>query len=454
MKFCTTCGRTYDDMSVDMCPHDGTPLFSMAGEEPEPEAQELGSRAAAGAFESAVLDDHDREEMEGALAEVSEFAREEMRLEADDMLGLSQDSDGQDDSPSLQDDESVQEDPYADLPAPVATARESYDDLPVALPAASDSDDHFSLADSSSEELAMPSEPQEPVQEDPYADLPAPVAARESYDDLPVALPAASDSGDHFSLADSSSEDLVLPPEQEADLVEEPFPPSSKEHPGFELSEADEAASLKIEHAIDDVLDDHDQEEPEAAPLAFTPDAPMDTTFTDEAPAPPPKKKQGNSGTLVFLLLLTLAAVAGWYFFLGPGSDVGDAEVPQDTPPSQDQPQAIPPTDAPNNLDTDSPPAPALSPTLSGMAPPGSGQLAKTPEGTPATGEPVGQEKVQPAQQKPPKKAAAPRKPAPKKSAAKAPEPAPELAAQPAAKEPVKPVEEALIKELDNLMEE
>ena len=33
MKFCTTCGRTYEDPAVTVCPHDGTPLFGMAGDE-------------------------------------------------------------------------------------------------------------------------------------------------------------------------------------------------------------------------------------------------------------------------------------------------------------------------------------------------------------------------------------------------------------------------------------
>ncbi|MBA2662827.1 MAG: hypothetical protein H0U74_11060 [Bradymonadaceae bacterium] len=32
MRFCTTCGRNFES-SIDVCPHDGTPLFGMAGDE-------------------------------------------------------------------------------------------------------------------------------------------------------------------------------------------------------------------------------------------------------------------------------------------------------------------------------------------------------------------------------------------------------------------------------------
>jgi hypothetical protein len=31
MRFCTTCGRTYEDDSMELCPYDSTPLFDMAG---------------------------------------------------------------------------------------------------------------------------------------------------------------------------------------------------------------------------------------------------------------------------------------------------------------------------------------------------------------------------------------------------------------------------------------
>src|SRR5690625_5313532 len=38
-RFCTTCGRNYEE-SIDICPHDGTPLFGMAGTEDEVEQVE------------------------------------------------------------------------------------------------------------------------------------------------------------------------------------------------------------------------------------------------------------------------------------------------------------------------------------------------------------------------------------------------------------------------------
>lgn len=40
MRFCTTCGRNFET-SIDICPHDGTPLFGMAGEEENAAQDEL-----------------------------------------------------------------------------------------------------------------------------------------------------------------------------------------------------------------------------------------------------------------------------------------------------------------------------------------------------------------------------------------------------------------------------
>ena len=123
MKFCTTCGRTYTEPDVDMCPHDGTPLFSMAGSEDEPSA-------------SASLDEPSAPVVQGALMGAEDLAAESGSGEY-----------------QLPDD---------DLPAPVARAESEgeFDDLPA--PAASrsldlESDELSSpaLADSSGDDLLL-----------------------------------------------------------------------------------------------------------------------------------------------------------------------------------------------------------------------------------------------------------------------------------------------------------
>lgn len=45
MRFCTTCGRNFET-SIDICPHDGTPLFGMAGEEEKAAQDELVAEVA------------------------------------------------------------------------------------------------------------------------------------------------------------------------------------------------------------------------------------------------------------------------------------------------------------------------------------------------------------------------------------------------------------------------
>lgn len=45
MRFCTTCGRNFEE-AIDVCPHDGTPLFGMAGDEEAAAVPEIVAEAA------------------------------------------------------------------------------------------------------------------------------------------------------------------------------------------------------------------------------------------------------------------------------------------------------------------------------------------------------------------------------------------------------------------------
>ena len=108
MKFCTTCGRTYEDPAVTVCPHDGTPLFGMAGDEDNAGGGEAVESA--DAVEAAAVD-----------APVAAHVEPEPELPAsieDDLPAPVEEVDDDVFPAPAVIDEPVEEDPYEDLPAP------------------------------------------------------------------------------------------------------------------------------------------------------------------------------------------------------------------------------------------------------------------------------------------------------------------------------------------------
>jgi hypothetical protein len=133
MRFCTTCGRNFEN-SVTECPHDGTPLFDMHGSA-EDEGEEL---QADGGASLGVADSEEAASPavagEGAFTEIGEEVHEsgddeapevENFAEVDDFSAA---DDAQDFSDDSQADDAVFEEPT--LAEPSSDAFDAFDELP------------------------------------------------------------------------------------------------------------------------------------------------------------------------------------------------------------------------------------------------------------------------------------------------------------------------------------
>ena len=376
MKFCTTCGRKFDDSDVMMCPHDGTPLFGMADSEgdgalssgveiDDDVASETKAEAHAPVPEKSVRAHEvydasgERDDLElGSPIEADEVLND--RGEVDDLfLPPSEASDAQDDA--------KEDDLFGDLPVSahveqdeeIASDSGSYDDLPALVDASSSQED--------------------------WDDLPAPSmsglssASDVAGDDLPVAvshdeIAAASDLDAQLGLEnrdDIVASALAHQESEEEDALFLPADPIEPEQPeaaevsidsSFEgdLLLADDAASLDEASLFEDesILPPQDKEidevdslaaeESAAEALDYEPDIstqdplpPLET----KTPRPPQEEKRSKVGLILFFLLLIAAAGAAWYFLAGPGARVEEPVVPV---PSTPAPVVVTPDSAPD----------------------------------------------------------------------------------------------------------
>ena len=435
MQFCTTCGRTYEDPEIDICPHDGTPLFSMAGSEgrdlPDEEAEAIGDEA----DESPSLEALAAEPAPGLHEDFSEGDEDDLALDDsgfDDPQLVPLGSEG----PDFEDDLFVSPSESADEPL-VATAEEPSELL------FGDDEDAFETTSTSqdfdpfSEDLAF----KEGAQESSSPDLALqgdPVVAASKEERELFEEPAAEE---------AEHEELFGEPQGELSVEEPRLEELKAQDRPLELPGADEAASLQISEAIDTTLGDlgEDSELPGDASLAdaYTPSSlpqDRDLDLSDERLADPLENhSSGRGGLLAVLVLILLAAAIGWYFLLGPGA--GTAEVvPTPTPDVIEARPAEPITPEP---------AVIVAPDMASEAALDAGALdagvdAEAAQGL-ATPPPV--EKPKPRRRK---------KPAAAEVKAKAPAEvkAPVKSEAPAENPPLKPaVKEKLDDELNNLLE-
>ena len=434
MKFCTTCGRTYEDPAVTACPHDGTPLFGMAGEEPEPEEAsiaELDSPASEaelaeqafslntpsimgeegfgeGDFESALAesgfeDEASKPEQEevdlfGSSAEESEVSQPEDPLSAgSDEL----------DSPGFD----PPEDDFMLEPSAPESSSEAEDDL------FGEPDEDELFGESSGAE------------EDEEQD-----ALAGPLDEEPLGEPSEPQDVIGDALADEDSDELE---EHAAAVVTGP----ALDNALFDdLPAADEAASIQIDDAIDTAMDDLGLEDGNmneaSTALDFEPDLP---DADDELPPIDPpsftQEKKSNAGLLVGVLVVLVIAGAIYYFTLGPGAQApnppeNNVTTPTVTTPPQESTPAA--TTVPVNNTTTTTPEGVTGATANGTTANGTTEPAETtPEviGTPPPAldpvkKPVEKKPVEkkPVEKKPVEKKPVEKKPAEKKPAEKKPE--------------------------------
>lgn len=336
MKFCTTCGRTYEDPEIDICPHDGTPLFGMAGSEGKD------------------LPDEDVEpggEEEGAELAASSQSVEELPVAAPAMEAGEEES-GEDDLEL-----SV---PAAASAEPVAADDETSDGTDDDLfaepsePLFQESEAEQEAETSLRDEL-FGGEEDEEDEEVPSISTP-PVVADDSVED-PLAASERALYGDEEEQPSLLSDDSEATPDTAPVLSDELF--AEEREREFDIPGADDAASIQISEALDTTLEDlSDPSEPEgdvSLADAYQPTSiPQEEDPTaDRMPDPLQEESSGGrTGLLLVLLVLILIAGAAWYFLAGPGA----------TPEEPAQQPAVEQTDANAKEDGAQTPPVATSP--------------------------------------------------------------------------------------------
>ena len=316
VRFCTTCGRTYADPDIEMCPHDGTPLFGMAGESDEQQETGLGASPAFDADEA------------NPLAEMSVFQNDDEggfgALGSDDEQLASDDASDEpfgfdDDLPSPVE-RDVEDDAFDvgrsfededDLPAPIAVAMDSYDDLPA--PTSHDSEGEEIDLFAGQEQQVELDEPS-----DDLSDLPAPVSSTEDLFGDSESEEEEEDSASSLLLDEPSSDPFELGGESSADDSDDALPM------------ADDAASVQIAADIESTLgelgaeDSNDSGEyavPSASAslvdtMAVEDELSVDAPETELPPIAEPEKRSAFRtimllGVLAFAIIFTVVFL--WY---------------------------------------------------------------------------------------------------------------------------------------------
>lgn len=304
MKFCTTCGRTYEDPEIDICPHDGTPLFGMAGSEGN---------------------DLPDEDVEPGAGEV------EASSESVDLPGVIA---AQAEIEPVASEEEEEEDELVDLPAPAATSatpaveEEREDDLftEPSEPLFQESDAQDEEQDDGLDDLFGDEEEEE--EEDELVDLPASAAPvlDEPVEGDPLAASERALYGAEEEEQSLLSDDSEATPDTAPVLSDELF--GDEREREFDIPGADDAASIQISEALDTTLDDLGEDsEPEgdvsladAYQPTSIPKEDEDVTADRMADPLQDDSSGGRTGLLLVLLLLILCAGAAWYFIAGPGA--------------------------------------------------------------------------------------------------------------------------------------
>lgn len=316
MRFCTTCGRNFDN-SVSECPHDGTPLFEMHGGADD-EADELQSDG--GAHLGGVSDDaNEAAAVEAAAAQaiVGDETPAHAAFDADDEDVDTADASDDDDvllgAPNFAEvddsDEAPQFEPDPQLESgDLETSAGDEEDFGV-------SDSAEFIAEAAASEDVLQEQEGDALQED---------------EDLEESLFDSSDDGDAFEL-DSDADDADLAAElfdDEDDALDAPA--------DADVPDADPAPSSdRIAAGIEDALGDFDDDAVEPA------SAPVDDVFAqndadaDVAPVALEEESKGGSGKiLLFLLILLVGAGLAYHFKVGPWAEPANSDA---TPAAQEK---------------------------------------------------------------------------------------------------------------------
>ncbi len=270
MRFCTTCGRNFET-SIDICPHDGTPLFGMAGEEENTAQEELVAEVVS------VLSGEDREP-----------------------IGASPFSDDTPDEPEA-------------LPDNDLAAQEEEDLFGAPLVEQPDDVDLDAGLDDASDPFAIAAEAADSVADEPSDDL----FADESEDDL------FADEREEDLFAGESDDDVFGqdgdPSEAEDDfftesagLDEDDLFGEPEESPG--VAHADSDVSQQIAASIDGLLDEIDDGKGQQ-PLSMSSSLNEEELAVSESYDDEYVVKKGSKMPLLIILMLIAGTIAGVYFF-------------------------------------------------------------------------------------------------------------------------------------------
>lgn len=280
MRFCTTCGRNFET-SIDICPHDGTPLFGMAGEEENTAQDELVAEVAS------VLAGDERDPVVASpfsndvSAEPEVLPDEDEAAQEEDLFG-----------------------------APLANPADDFD-LGVGL---DDTSDPFAIAAQAADSVA----------DEPSEDL---FAADSEEEDL-FAVKGEEREEDLFGEDGDPSEAEEDFFEKSAGLDEDDLFGEPEESPG--IAQADSDVSQQIAASIDGLLDEIDDDKGQK-PLSMSSSLGEDVpavadSYDDEYVA-----KKGSKMPLLIILMLIIGSVAGVYLFMN-GSITNGVKPDPNTP--------------------------------------------------------------------------------------------------------------------------